>query len=89
MTVSDMNGSICRRVLVPGNVELRFAHTYIYRHPLALLARERVGGCARARALAMGHQLLVTDSAYAIERRRDCEWALNGPDVAAAFSGPK
>jgi len=37
----------------------------------------------------MGHQLLVTGSAYAIDRRRDREWALNGPDVAAAFSDSK
>lgn len=43
--------------------------------------KERTG----VRALAMGHQLLVTGSAYAIEP----DEIVNGPDVAAALNDPK
>jgi len=82
MTASNVNGSICRQVWSP--MQCRAA-TLARTHARSLSAGEDKS----ARALAMGHQLLVTGSAYAIDRRRDREWALNGPDVAAAFSDSK
>jgi len=76
---SDVNGSICRQVSPRYNSSITHirTHTRTHTHIHTWLfgtrrMRERTG----VRALAMGHQLLVTGSAYAIEPNE----IVNGPE---------